>query len=221
MAEKRILKRNIRFWGKTGLQLTGMMILFMVLYGFLFNIGDENILKDFWKTAYYYGTIISIIFSMIGPMSYGMGYVPLVLSFGSKRTEAVFGAQFEFLVYAVSAYIITLIIGYISSGTMNWMINFLIAELFIFMTAAGQFSCVAQMRYGMKGTVVVIVTVVICTIVGVIAGVGYLENIAAFFQGMQIGLLWGLAGAGLIVSVVLYVISVMVFLRVIKKYEVK
>ena len=221
MAEKRILKRNIRFWGKMGLQMTGMMLLFMVLYGFLFNIGEENILKDFWKTAYYYGTIISVIFSMIGPMSYGACYVPLVISFGSKRTEAVFGAQLDFFVYAVSAYIITVITGYISSGTMNWLINFLIAELFIFMMAAGQFSCVAQMRYGMKGTVAVVGVVIICTVAGVIAALGYMDNIQAFFQGMQMELLWGLAVTGLIISVLLYVISVLVFLRTIMKYEVK
>ena len=221
MAEKRILKRNICFWGKMGLQMTGMMLLFMVLYGFLFNIGEENILKDFWKTAYYYGTIISVIFSMIGPMSYGACYVPLVISFGSKRTEAVFGAQLDFFVYAVSAYIITSITGYISSGTMNWLINFLIAELFIFMMAAGQFSCVAQMRYGMKGTVAVVGVVIICTVAGFIAGLGYMDNIQAFFQGMQMEFLWGLAVTGLIISVLLYVISVLVFLRTIMKYEVK
>ena len=34
MAESRIIKRNVRFWGKSGLQLTGMMLIFMVVYGF-------------------------------------------------------------------------------------------------------------------------------------------------------------------------------------------
>ena len=37
MAESRIIKRNVRFWGKSGLQLTGMMLIFMVVYGFLFK----------------------------------------------------------------------------------------------------------------------------------------------------------------------------------------
>ncbi len=31
MAESRIIKRNVRFWGKSGLQLTGMMLIFMVV----------------------------------------------------------------------------------------------------------------------------------------------------------------------------------------------
>ena len=59
MAESRIIKRNVRFWGKSGLQLTGMMLIFMVVYGFLFNMGSSRVFGDFWKTAYFYGGIIS------------------------------------------------------------------------------------------------------------------------------------------------------------------
>ena len=54
MAESRIIKRNVLFWGKSGLQLTGMMLIFMVVYGFLFNMGSGSIFGDFWKTAYFY-----------------------------------------------------------------------------------------------------------------------------------------------------------------------
>ena len=93
MAESRIIKRNVLFWGKSGLQLTGMMLIFMVVYGFLFNMGSSRVFGDFWKTAYFYGGIISVLFAMIGPVSYVGSYLPLTLSFGSGRREAVFGAQ--------------------------------------------------------------------------------------------------------------------------------
>ena len=63
MAESRIIKRNVRFWGKSGLQLTGMMLIFMVVYGFLFNMGSSRVFGDFWKTAYFYGGIISVLFA--------------------------------------------------------------------------------------------------------------------------------------------------------------
>ena len=43
MAESRIIKRNVLFWGKSGLQLTGIMLIFMVVYGFLFNMGSSSI----------------------------------------------------------------------------------------------------------------------------------------------------------------------------------
>ena len=42
MAESRIIKRNVLFWGKSGLQLTGIMLIFMVVYGFLFNMGSSR-----------------------------------------------------------------------------------------------------------------------------------------------------------------------------------
>ena len=48
MAESRIIKRNVLFWGKSGLQLTGIMLIFMVVYGFLFNMGSGSIFGDFW-----------------------------------------------------------------------------------------------------------------------------------------------------------------------------
>ena len=63
MAESRIIKRNVRFWGKSGLQLTGIMLIFMVVYGFLFNMGSSRVFGDFWKTAYFYGGIISVLFA--------------------------------------------------------------------------------------------------------------------------------------------------------------
>lgn len=123
MADSRIIKRNIRFWGKSGLQLTGMMLIFMVVYGFLFNMGSSRVFGDFWKTAYFYGGIISVLFAMIGPVSYVGSYLPLTLSFGSGRREAGFGAQIFCVVYVVSAYIILVFAGIMSSGKFNGKLN--------------------------------------------------------------------------------------------------
>lgn len=95
MAESRIIKRNVLFWGKSGLQLTGIMLIFMVVYGFLFNMGSSSIFGDFWKTAYFYGGIISVLFALIGSISYVGAYLPMALSFGSGRREAVFGHRFS------------------------------------------------------------------------------------------------------------------------------
>ena len=116
MAESRIIKRNVLFWGKSGLQLTGMMLIFMVVYGFLFNMGSGSIFGDFWKTAYFYGGIISVLFALIGPVSYVGAYLPLTLSFGSGRREVVFGAQIFCIAYGVSSYIIMVLAGIMSTG---------------------------------------------------------------------------------------------------------
>ena len=54
MAESRIIKRNVRFWGKSGLQLTGMMLIFMVVYGFLFNMGSSRVFGDILEPRAYF-----------------------------------------------------------------------------------------------------------------------------------------------------------------------
>ena len=144
MAESRIIKRNVLFWGKSGLQLTGIMLIFMVVYGFLFNMGSSSIFGDFWKTAYFYGGIISVLFALIGSISYVGAYLPMALSFGSGRREAVFGAQIFCIAYGVSSYIIMVLAGIMSSGKLDGKLDVLIAVLFIFMTAVGQLVSVAH-----------------------------------------------------------------------------
>ena len=217
MAESRIIKRNVRFWGKSGLQLTGMMLIFMVVYGFLFNMGSSRVFGDFWKTAYFYGGIISVLFAMIGPVSYVGSYLPLTLSFGSGRREAVFGAQIFCVVYVVSAYIILVFAGIMSSGKFNGKLNALIAVLFIFMTAVGQLISVAQMHFGIIG----IVIVVLCMVGGFVTGIGFIDQIMAWINRIQTNVVWTLLAIAAIVSIALYAVSVMALFREMRHYEVK
>lgn len=221
MAESRIIKRNFRFCGKSGLQLTGIMLIFMVVYGFLFNMGSSRVFGDFWKTAYFYGGIISVLFALIGPVSYVGAYLPLTLSFGSGRREAVFGAQIFCVVYVVSAYVILVLAGFMSSGKFDGKLNVLIAVLFVFMTAVGQLVSVAQMHFGIKGMIIGIVIVVLCMVGGFVTGIGFIDQIMAWINGMQINVVWILFAIGAIVSIALYAVSVMVLFREMRHYEVK
>ncbi|MFW5554081.1 MAG: membrane-spanning protein [Roseburia inulinivorans] len=221
MAESRIIKRNVLFWGKSGLQLAGIMLIFMVVYGFLFNMGSGSMLGDFWKTAYFYGGIISVLFALIGPVSYVGAYLPLTLSFGSGRREAVFGAQIFCIVYGVSTYIIMVLAGIMSSGKLDGKLNVLIAVLFIFMTAVGQLVLVAQMHFGIKGMIIGIVFLVLCMVVGLVTGIGFIDQIMAWINKIQTNVVWILLAIGAIVSIALYAVSVMVLFREMKHYEVK
>lgn len=221
MAESRIIKRNVLFWGKSGLQLTGIMLIFMVVYGFLFNMGSGSMLGDFWKTAYFYGGIISVLFALIGPVAYVGAYLPLTLSFGSGRRETVFGAQIFCVVYVVSAYIILVFAGFMSSGKFDGKLNVLIAVLFIFMTAVGQLVSVSQMHFGMKGMIIGIIMVVLGIVIGIVTGIGFSDQIIAWINKIQTNVVWILLAIGAIVSIVLYAVSVMVLFREMKHYEVK
>lgn len=221
MAESRIIKEKCSILGKSGLQLTGIMLIFMVVYGFLFNMGSSSIFGDFWKTAYFYGGIISVLFALIGSISYVGAYLPMALSFGSGRREAVFGAQIFCIAYGVSAYIILVLAGFMSSGKFDGKLNVLIAVLFVFMTAVGQLVSVAQMHFGIKGMIIGIVIVVLCMVGGFVTGIGFIDQIMAWINGMQINVVWILFAIGAIVSIALYAVSVMVLFREMRYYEVK
>lgn len=221
MAESRIIKRNVLFWGKSGLQLTGIMLIFMVVYGFLFNMGSGSIFGDFWKTAYFYGGIISVLFALIGPVAYVGAYLPMALSFESGRREAVFGAQIFCIAYGVSSYIIMVLAGIMSSGKLDGKLDVLIAVLFIFMTAVGQLVSVAQMHFGMKGMILGIVMVVLCMVGGFVTGIGFIDQIMAWINKIQTNVVWTLFAIVAIVSIVLYAVSVMVLFREMRHYEVK
>ena len=221
MADKRILKRNIRFWGKAGLQLTSFMLIFMVVYGFLFYEGTTSVFESFWKTAYFYGGIISVLFALIGPICYVGSYLPMVLSFGSGRKEAAYGAQIFSVVYVLSAYIIMIFTGYMCSGKVNGMLDVLIAELFVLMTALGQLISVAQMHYGMKSVIMGVLIVAFSFIGGIAAGIGFFDTIPSRINGLGTGIIWTFLGIGAVVVAAVYGVSLLVLFREMKRYAVK
>ena len=158
---------------------------------------------------------------MIGPVSYVGSYLPLTLSFGSGRREAVFGVQIFCVVYVVSAYIILALAGFMSSGKFDGKLNVLIAVLFVFMTAVGQLVSVAQMHFGIKGMIIGIVFVVLCMVGGIVTGIGFIDQIMEWINGIHTNVLWILLAIGAMISVLLYAVSVTVLFREMRYYEVK
>lgn len=121
----------------------------------------------------------------------------------------------------MSAYIILVLAGFMSSGKFDGKLNVLIAVLFVFMTAVGQLVSVAQMHFGIKGMIIGIVIVVLCMVGGFVTGIGFIDQIMAWINGMQINVVWILFAIGAIVSIALYAVSVMVLFREMRYYEVK
>ena len=70
---KMIIKRNLLFWGKYGIQMTAILIGFVLLYGLFFSMG-ESADSGFWQSANFFAVLIGIMFNYIGPISYG-GYM--------------------------------------------------------------------------------------------------------------------------------------------------
>ena len=220
---KMIIKRNLLFWGKYGIQMTAILIGFVLLYGLFFSMG-ESADSGFWQSANFFAVLIGIMFNYIGPISYGGAYIPMVLSFGSGRKEAAWGAQLLYAGYAVTAYLFILFTGYMSAGRMDGFKNILIAEAFVLCIAFGQICAVLQMRYGKKGIAVgIIVTVAVVMGIGAgfIMGSDLADTLTAWFQGqsgsvISMGLL-----IGAVVAAALYAVSLVMMLRVVSKYEVR
>lgn len=72
-----IIKRNLLFWGKYGIQMTAILIGFVLLYGLFFSMG-ESADSGFWQSANFFAVLIGIMFNYIGPISYGGAYIPMV-----------------------------------------------------------------------------------------------------------------------------------------------
>lgn len=89
------------------------------------------------------------------------------------------------------------------------------------MTGFGQYLLILQIRFGVKGIVVSVIVTVGGLIVGIAAGLGYLEQITAWVQGINSTTLWMAALAGAMISLILYLISVRILLHIVRTYEVK
>lgn len=219
-----MLKRNVLFWGKCGLQMTVMQIAFMAGYGILFNVGKENFVSQFWNTAYLYGVIIGALFCMIGMMSYVPSYFSMVLSFGSSRKEAVLGAQIQAFAAIVSCYAVLVFFGYMANGKMIGWCNLALIELLVFLSGIGQFSSAVYFRYGKKGWIISIISFCVglaaCVIIAVFYLVSYLDNVLDWIEVNQSKFLIFLL-AGIVVCMCIYFVSVKVMFRAVKKYEVK
>ena len=214
-----IVKRNVLFWGKYGVQLTGILLGFTVLYGFLFNMGGD--IGKFWETAHFYGLIIGILFAYTGASSYSGVYIPMVISFGSGRKEALWGAQLRNAAYIVSAYMVVLFTEYMNSGSLSVTKDILIFEGMVLFSAVGQFCMAAQLHFGQKGMIASVVFIAVVVAVGTFVGLMQIEDLANAWSSASQNSMGIFLAAGALVTVIGYGISILVAFRVMKRYEMK
>lgn len=71
---KMIIKRNLLFWGKYGIQMTAILIGFVLLYGLFFSMG-ESADSGFWQSANFFAVLIGIIVTVAVVMGIGAGFI--------------------------------------------------------------------------------------------------------------------------------------------------
>lgn len=216
--KKAIWKRNFLFWGKYALQMVETLIGFTVGYGILFSLTGDG---AFFSSGFFYAVLIGMIFAWMEPFAYTGAYLPLVLSFGSGRREAVLGAQIQHFLSDVLMYLVILSASVLSGHPQGALVYVAIAIGLFFLTGFGQYLLILQIRFGVKGIVISVIVTVGGLIVGIAAGLGYLEQITAWVQGINSTTLWMAALAGAMISLILYLISVRILLHIVRTYEVK
>lgn len=214
----RILKRNMKFWGKNAETMIGVLLMFVLFYGVVFSAMSSE--SSFIDTVMGYGSMCGLMFGYLIPISYGGSYLSLAIGFGSGRREAVWGTQFMNLLFGIQIVVI-FAIGFAAKGGFadyGAGLAVVFAESLVMALALGQLSSAVHLKFGAKGYVIaLVISISLMVAAGIACGIsGIFGNLAVSFLGNITGYLV----AGAIVAVILYGVSVIVLMRVVDHYEV-
>lgn len=221
--KKQVIWRNIRFWGRNTEHMFLVMVVMVAAYSIFFKIGGSS--GDKQDAGLFYMIMMGTLCAYLLPANSGKGYLPLVISFGSKRREAVWGMQVMNLLFTVQ-YLLMIVLYKVLQNVLNGenfqnlgMLIGVYAEAAIFAIALGQFAAAAGQKFEKKGVWVSAAGTVI--IISISTGTGMMTAdsfMAEYFQIKErLGNLIFLGGGA---AIVLYLVSLLVLFRVVKKYEV-
>ncbi len=215
--QKQVLKRNILFWGSLAEKYIGVTFLIIWFYVIFFSyIGGKKIFgtEEMWEIWFTYQVMLLLVSTVVVPMSYGMVYIPLVMSFGSRRDETVWGFQIvNWLVLGEMGGLLVLFACFSSLVSKQGVCLILLGG--VIGMALGQFSTALGLRFGMKG--VWFVTMLIMVLI--VTGGGVLGLIIARMGEIVIQQRWLWIAAG--AAVVLYIGSIFTLRQIVRNYEVR
>lgn len=215
--QKQMLKRNIIFWGKIAEKHVFMMTVIVFLYGIFFFClnGNWGKFDGIWDTLFIYQFMMAQVNSFVIAISYGVSYIPLVISFGSKRKEAVWGSQLmNWLVIVQMEALLLLFAGLSSKFSERFTLFAILAPIgMIIGVSLGQFAAAIGLKFGMKGMWIVMVVAIVWVFIMAVAGILFLaEDVRSLF-------LEYLPAVGGVLAGMLYIESTFVMLRTIRNYE--
>lgn len=232
--KKHVIKRTIRYWGYQVERSFGILIVVGIIYGIIFGRNHVGDTREMVTTVFTYMMMIGLILMLIMPMSYAASNIPMILSMGSGRKEALLGMQFGNTLLLVQM-LLLLVISWplVTMGAeteLIWITQCVwkaIITLLFLAWAISQFGAWFQMRYGSKGSVIyTILFVVILLAVGLGCGIVVGMNSAAggfkyaiIAESFQSGLNVGCVVAA-VVSVIVYVIGYRLLKKTIMNYEI-
>lgn len=239
--KKHIISRNARFWvgymEENFLIVIGIGVVYALFVSFL--ISEDMSRVELFALKASYVVMIGGILVFAQPLAYPMCNLPLALSFGSGRMEAVVGVQISNLLAVGQDLLIVVVAERIARGMEAGAGMELLAHpgvvfaaaagILLAVAAIGQFGTALILKYGGKGMAVYIIVFVLTVFAGVL-GVVFLagsrqvddaELIFALTDTHVLQRIKGAVGVLLTVDAAVYAAGFLVLKKAVMQYEVR
>lgn len=239
--KKHIISRNARFWvgymEENFLIVIGIGVVYALFVSFL--ISEDMSRVELFALRASYVVMIGGILVFAQPLTYPMCNLPLALSFGSGRMEAVVGVQVSNLLAVGQDLLIVVAAERIARGmeagagmellAHQGVVFAAAAGILLAVAAIGQFGTALILKYGGKGMAVYIIVFVLTVFAGVL-GVVFLtgsrqvddaELIFALTDTHVLQRIKGAVGVLLTVDAAVYAAGFLVLKKAVMQYEVR
>ncbi len=227
------VRRNVYYWSRA---VEGIILVFICIdlcYAALFGMTGRETSESIRQTgalwvmlenARDYMIGMGLMMPLVIPASYGKNGIGLTISFGGKRSETVWGVQFMHLLVIVQVTLYVALLNLLLEGSWIWFPLYFAGMLIS--AALGQFLLCAQLRFNTKGVVFTVLAITVFAITAIFFLVaGWSETwggtLGIFWLDEPGGLLKLLTAALYPVGAVLYAVSVVLLIGIVKKYEVR
>ena len=233
MSLKKFLKRNLRFWGKHSVGYSLAIVGFSMLYGlFTSDLTEDFGFVTLTSTILTYGMFMSAIMFISYSTQYASNHIPLALSFGSGREEAVWGVLLSNLIYVVlNTLWFSLLAVFVSQSleyrVMGALVSAVVTVLILF-AVAGQFCTAWMVKLGGTNRAALVTILIMMTMAMVAITVFIIFQLQRDDSGLIVWFLsnprshfYMIIAVMLAVLAVLYVLGFMALRRVVRTYEVR
>ena len=227
------VRRNVYYWGRA---VEGIILVFICIdlcYAALFGMTGQEASESIRQTgvmrlvlgnARNYMIGMGLMMPMVIPGSYGKNGIGLTISFGGKRSETVCGVQFMHFLVIVQVTLYVALLNLLLEDSWIWFPLYFAGM--IISAALGQLLLCAQLRFGTKGVVFTVLAITAAAITAIfLLAAGWSETwggtLGIFWLDEPGGLLKFFTAALYAVGAVLYAVSVMLLIGIVKKYEVR
>lgn len=213
-------------WLTLAAQIILMAVGFAAAYAFLMWLSADSAGAVALSMVPYYLVMGCALFVMVIGIAAYKSYLPVCVSFGSTRRDAMFGLQIMSRLPAMAVTLIAAAFCMIVKNEMTRGFMALWLPLFCLMLAAGSLGgiigCIG-VRFGRIGMLLSVIILMLCGMtggfVGGVTAAGGFAGVSAFLADFDISTVVTLVAA--IVAVVLWAVELIIMKKILGKYEVK